>query len=100
MNYKIREGIVMETLCGTSLLIATLEARKYCPYVMQLNEASAYIWQMLFDGKTYEEMIKRAAEDFEISVEQAGETIESFLSDLIEKKYLIPEGSEGEENEA
>lgn len=100
MSYKIREGIVMETLCGTSLLIATLEARKYCPYVMQLNEASAYIWQMLFDGKTYEEMKKRAAEDFEISVEQAGETIESFLSDLIEKKYLIPEGSEGEENEA
>lgn len=51
MNYKIREGIVMETLCGTSLLIATLEARKYCPYVMQLNEASAYIWQMLLMGK-------------------------------------------------
>ena len=49
MNYKIRDGLVLETLCGTSLLIATLEARKYCPYVMQLNEASAYIWKMLFE---------------------------------------------------
>lgn len=100
MKYKIREGIVMETLCGTSLLIATLEARKYCPYVMQLNEASAYIWQMLFDGKTYEEMTECAAEDFEISVKQADETIKKFLSDLTEKNYLILGESKGGKNEA
>lgn len=89
MSYKIRDGIVMETICGTSLLIATLEATKYCPYVMQLNEASAYIWRMLFDGKSMEEMTVLAARDFEITEEEARETLNSFLQGLAEQNYLI-----------
>lgn len=96
MNYKIRDGLVLETLCGTSLLIATLEARKYCPYVMQLNEASAYIWKMLFDGKTPAEMAELAANDFEISVKEAAETIKKFLSELTEQNYLIVEDEKEE----
>lgn len=91
MNYKIREGIVMETLCGTSLLIATLEARKYCPYVMQLNESSAYIWSMLFEKKTQTEMKEQAAKDFGISPEEADEIINNFVEELVKQNYLIIE---------
>lgn len=94
MNYKIRDGIVMETVCGTSLLIATLEARKHCPYIMQLNEASAYIWKMLFDGKTIDEMAALAEKDFEISILEAYETLNHFLSGLTEQNYLIIEANE------
>ena len=97
--YKIRDGVVMETLCGVSLLIATTEARKYCPYVMQLNDASVYIWKMLFAGKCPEKMVEQAARDFDISIQEAGETIETFLSGLEEQNYLIIERNEGEENE-
>lgn len=91
MNYKIREGIVMETLCGTSLLIATLEARKYCPYVMQLNEASVYIWRMLFEKKTQTEMREQAARDFGISPKEADEIINNFVEELVKQNYLIIE---------
>lgn len=94
MNYKIRDGIVMETVCGTSLLIATLEARKYCPYVMQLNEASVYIWKMLLDGKTLDEMTALATKDFEISSAEAYATLNGFLSSLMEQNYLIMEENE------
>lgn len=94
MNYKIRDGIVMETVCGTSLLIATLEARKYCPYVMQLNEASVYICKMLLEGKTLDEMAALAAKDFEISSAEAYATLNDFLSSLMEQNYLIMEENE------
>lgn len=91
MNYRIQEGLVMETICGTSLLISTLEARKYCPYVMQLNEAAAYIWKMLFNGEMINEMAAQIAMDFEISVDEAYEALNSFLRELVEKNYLIIE---------
>lgn len=94
MSYKIRDGIVMESLCGVSLLIATLEAREYCPYVMELNEASAYIWNMLFEGKTQDEMTELAAKDFQITTDEARETIQEFLAELIKQNYLIIEKNE------
>lgn len=94
MRYKIRNGLVIETVCGTSLLIATLEARKHCPYVMRLNEASAYIWKLLFEGKTLDEMTALAAKDFELSPAEARETLTGFLASLIEQNYLMAEETE------
>lgn len=91
MKYTIREGLVLESVCGVPLLIATLEARKHCPYLMQLNEASAYIWKMLFDGKTLAEMTALAANDFEITEEEAQQTLTAFLSDLEKHNYIILE---------
>ncbi|MCI5530442.1 MAG: PqqD family protein [Blautia sp.] len=91
MNYRIQEGLVMETICGTSLLIATLKARKHCPYVMQLNEAAAYVWEMLFQGKMLDEMAARIADDFEMSEEEANDALKSFLLELEKDNYLIIE---------
>lgn len=91
MQYKVRDGIVMESLCGVSLIIATLEARDHCPYVMQLNEASAYIWKLLFAGKSMEEMAALAAKDFGITEAEAAEIIKSFMDELRKQNYLIEE---------
>ncbi len=91
MHYKVRDGIVMESLCGISLIIATLEARDHCPYVMQLNEASAYIWRLLFDRRSMEEMAALASKDFGITEAEAVEIIKSFLEELTEQNYLIVE---------
>lgn len=88
MKYRIRDGIVMDRLCGIDLLIATLEARKTCPYVMQLNEASAFIWRMLFDGIGIEEMAQRAASKYQIPLQVASDTIMQFLNNLVEQKYI------------
>ena len=43
--------------------------------------------------------MEQAARDFDISIQEAGETIETFLSGLEEQNYLIIERNEGEENE-
>ena len=91
MDYRIRDGIVMETICGTSLLIATLEATQHCPYVAQLNEASAYIWKMLFDNKSFEEMTVMISKDFDISEKEAADTLGGFLTQLKEQNYLVTE---------
>lgn len=89
MDYKIRDGIIMERVCGVPLLIATLEATRYCPYAMQLNEASAYIWEMLFQEKTVAEMTESVATDFNLSKEEAHNVLLDFLAELKEQNYLL-----------
>ena len=58
---------------------------------MQLNEAAAYIWKMLFNGEMINEMAAQIAMDFEISVDEAYEALNSFLRELVEQNYLIIE---------
>ncbi len=94
MTYKIRDGIVMETICGVTLLIATLEASASCPYAAELNEASAYIWTMLFAGRSLEEMTDQAARDFEMTREEAREILRTYLEELADQNYLLVQQEE------
>ena len=90
MEYRIRDGIVMESVCGRELLIATLEAREYCPYLVELNEASAYIWKRLFSGTSPDKIASDIAADYGLSEKEASETVDAFLSELIKQQYLLP----------
>lgn len=89
MRYQIREGIVLETVCGESMLIATFAARKACPYILELNDASVLIWKGLTEGLNESEIAKRASDEFEVSYEEAREAIRDFLLFLEQNGYLI-----------
>jgi len=91
MNYNIRKGLVHESVCGQELLVATLEARKHCPYLTELNEASAFVWHMLEDGLSREQMREKIVKVYDISAEAAAETLDLFLADL-EKQGFITRG--------
>ncbi|MCR5448933.1 MAG: PqqD family protein [Solobacterium sp.] len=88
MNYKTTDGMVLECVCGQYVLIATLEARKTCPYITKINEDSAYIWKMLESKCTFDEMRRKTEKDYEISPEEAEETLRAFLDSLIKKGYV------------
>ncbi len=94
MKYSIRKGIVTETVCGRILLIATFEAREHCPYLVELNEASSYIWQRLAAGETTEAIARAVEKDFAIPFETAKNTVDSFVTQLVQQEYLILESEE------
>jgi hypothetical protein len=81
----------METVCGQSLLIASLEARPLCPYLTQLNEASAYIWTLLSRGHSVEEMTEKISRDYGLAAEEAGGILQDFLHELEENHYIQEE---------
>ena len=88
MKYKLQEGLVRETVCGKELLIATLEARKTCPYLMELNTASAFIWDCLAEGMGSEELIDRVVSEYDIPRETAEPKVLSFLEQLEKNAYI------------
>ncbi|MDO4466001.1 MAG: PqqD family protein [Bacillota bacterium] len=91
MQYKLRKGIVIESICGKSFVIATIEARKHCPYVMELNGASKFIFEELAQNKTIAQMAELASQKFEITLDNALQVIESFMKQLIAQNYVIVE---------
>ena len=46
-RYKAREGVVLTSVCGESLLVSAAALRDICPFVTVLNDSSAFLWKQL-----------------------------------------------------
>ena len=92
MRYKVREGVVLETICGQYRLIATLEARKHCPIVSALNESSAFVWELLEEGLDDADIEDRIMQEYpDIDRGNARRVLDTFVSSLQKEGYIIPE---------
>lgn len=100
MRYRTRPGVVLAPVCGEYLLVAAKGARRFCPYVTQLNESSAFLWRQLKDGADAETLKAAVAAEYEIEDPgEAAAAIEGFLNQMLQAGYLLDESDGGEENE-
>lgn len=90
-KYQIQKGIVLETICGQDLLIATSEAREKCPYLMQINKESAFIWKHLMNEKTTSEITDEIVQSYDISKKEAEKALTEFLEACEKNNLIIPE---------
>ena len=91
MNYKVRPGIVLISVCDEHILVATREAREYCPYVQQINAAAAYYWKLLEDGIEKKVILEKASEHFSMSKINVLINLNTFMDKLADAGYLIKE---------
>lgn len=89
MEYRIREGLVLDHVCGEYLLIATRKARPYCPYVTKMNKDSVFVWEMLEKGLTMQQMLQRTAEAYKIPEEAASGILLPFLQGILKNGYIV-----------
>lgn len=90
MTYKTRTGVVLTEIAGEYVLVAAKALLGECPYVTQLNETSAFLWQKLERGATLESLEAAVAEEYEISdLAAARAAIEAFVKQMEELKYII-----------
>ncbi len=88
MKYSIRKGLIRETVCGKELLIATLEARKYCPCLTELNTASALVWDLIEENQDPEQIAGRLVSEYGMAFEKALSVVRSFLAELEKNSYI------------
>ncbi len=87
-KFKVRKGIVLETVCDENILVAAGEARHFCPYIQPLNESAAYLWRLLEKGMTLDQIVDRATIDYELPVEEILPGLQDFMETLFQKGYL------------
>lgn len=99
MRFKTRPGVVLAPICGEYLLVSAKAVRDFCPYVTQVNETSAFLWQQLVGGADRETLLRAVTDEYEIDdPAEVTAAIDSFLNQMLEAGYLLEE-KEGTEHE-
>lgn len=99
-KYVTRPGVVLTEICGEYVLVAAKELLDTCPYVTQLNDSSAFLWEKLTAGADADGLFEAVQAEFDIDdpavIRQA---IEDFIRQMNEMNYLLPAGRKGEFDE-
>ena len=98
-KYKIRPGVVLASVCGEYILVSSAAARENCPYMTQLNETSAFLWEQMKDGVTIEQLQDAVFSAYEVdnNTDVYG-VIRDFLDQLCNAGYLTVEQEKNNES--
>ncbi len=99
-RYKTRRGVIHTAVCGVQLLVAAGEVQKECPYVTEINDTSAFLWEHLRTGADLEGLMAALDAEYELDDPAAArQAVEAFLRQMLELNYLLPEEQGGTHEE-
>lgn len=85
---KIKEGFVVREIADSIVVVPTGDLLKEYRGMLTLNKSGQFIWQLLQNDVTEEELATKLAEKYHLEQEKAKTDIEAFLNTLREKKIL------------
>jgi len=85
---KIKEGFGVIEIADSIVVVPTGDLLKEYRGMLTLNKSGQFIWQLLQNEVTEEELIAKLAEKYHLEQEKAKADIEAFLHTLREKKIL------------
>ena len=98
-RYKTRPGVLLTSVCGETLLVSAKSLHTLCPYVTELNETSAFLWERLRSGADLDGLMAALGEEYELDdPAMARRAVEAFLRQMLELNYLLPV-EQGEDHE-
>ena len=53
-----------------------------------LNPVGSVLWELMSEGCTLPDMVRRICDEFEVSAAQAGKDIEQFLDSMMDEKLI------------
>ena len=99
-RYKTRPGVVLTSICGEHVLVAAASLREKCPYVTEINETSAFLWRQLKSGADLDGLMAALDAEYDLPDPSAArQAVESFLRQMLDLHYLLPEEQGGDHEE-
>lgn len=86
---RVKEGFVIREIAGSIVVVPTGDLLKEYRGMLTLNEAGKFIWELLEQDRTLEEVSAKLAEKYQIDQEKAIANTEAFLNTLRAKKILL-----------
>jgi hypothetical protein len=90
---KIKSGFVIREIAGQYMAVPVGERVNDLHGMIALNETGAFIWKLLENEKTEEDLARALTEEYEVSYEEALEAVREFR-ELMEKEQVL-EGQDG-----
>lgn len=96
-EFLLQPGVTLLKIHGVCLLAADRTARKHCPFVRQVNEIGAFIWEQLEKGADRPAIMDLLRQEFDIPKDCDPEAdLDAFLRSLEDNHYLICEAKDYE----
>ena len=85
---KIKEGFVVRKIANQYMAVPVGARAKELHGMIGLNETAAFLWELLKEDRTEEELAKLLYEEYEIREEEALQVVKRFR-DLLEKEGVL-----------
>lgn len=76
---KTKKGFMLRSVANRHVVVAVGQASVDFNGLITLNDTGAFIWEELSKGCTYDELLKKKLEVYEVDEKTAREGIDSFL---------------------
>lgn len=85
---KIKQGYILREVAGNYIVVAVGEAVKNFNGIINLNDTGAFLWKILQEGATEEQLKESLLNEYEVDDEIAERDIKAFINKLTEKGLL------------
>ena len=87
---KFKDGVVLLHIHDAYLVVSDKEARKTTPYIREINDTAAMIWQLLVQGYSVEEITDHMMKEYDIEERSLlEEDLRTYIREMKESGYLI-----------
>ena len=81
---KRKDGFIVRELAGQNIVLAVGEASKIFRGMIKLNTTGLFIWEMLANDVSEEQIVDALIESYEVERERASADVRRFVSLLAE----------------
>ena len=81
---KIADGFILRKVAGDYVVVAVGGAVKKFNGVISLNETGAFMWKLLSDGITEEDLVKAVLNEYSVDEKTAETGVKAFVAKLKE----------------
>ena len=76
---KTKKGFLLRSVGGRNVVVAIGKASEEFNGLITLNESGAFLWKLLQNGTTYQELLDEMLKEYDVDEQTAREGIDAFL---------------------
>ena len=88
-RFRINPDFIYREIAGESLLVPTGKAAENFFGIASINEAGAYLWQLLEQERSVEELKKLLSGKYDLEEDQSLRDVTEFLEDAVKGNMVM-----------
>lgn len=86
---KLKDQFIVRQIAGTWIAVPIGERVAETKGLLSLSETGVFLWKLLQEDITFEELISALTDEFDVTGETAEKDISAFINGLEEKGIII-----------
>lgn len=85
---KIKEGFMLREVAGSYVVVAVGKRSEQFNGMVNLNETGAFLWKLVEQGASRDELLNSLLETYEVEREKAEQDVDKFISVLQQNNFV------------